>query len=95
MISSLPTYFMCSLKIPVTVIDVIDKDRKNYLWRGKEFTSKGYNLAAWDLVVRPKTKGGLGVINLSMQTDALLLKQLDNFYRKDSVQWVKLIWHRY
>jgi hypothetical protein len=36
--------------------------RKNCLWRGKEFRYKGYNLVAWDLVRRPKDKGGLGVI---------------------------------
>jgi hypothetical protein len=48
---------MCSLKLPVTVIDVIDKYRKNCLWRGKEFNQKKYNLAAWDLVRRPKAKG--------------------------------------
>lgn len=94
-ISSLPTYYMCSLKLPVTVIDTIDKHRKNCLWRGSDFRKKGYNLAAWDLVRRPKSKGGLGVINLSLQNDALLLKLLDKFYRKEKVQWVGLVWEKY
>ena len=94
-ISSLPTYYMCSLKLPVTVIDIIDKHRKNCLWRGSDFRKKGYNLAAWDLVRRPKSKGGLGVINLSLQNDALLLKQLDKFYTKENIQWVNLIWGKY
>jgi hypothetical protein len=65
------------------------------LWRGSDFRKKAYNLAAWDLVRWPKSKGGLGVINLSLQNDALLLKQLDKFYRKENVQWVKLIWQKY
>jgi hypothetical protein len=69
--------------------------RKNCLWRGKEFRYKGYNLVAWDLVRRPKDKGGLGVINLSIQNAALLLKHLDKFYKKADVQWVKLIWDKY
>jgi hypothetical protein len=86
---------MCSLKLPVTVIEVIDKYRKNCLWRGKDFNQKKYNLAAWDLVRRPKRKGGLGVINLDVQNNALLLKQLDKFYSKADVQWVNLIWHKY
>lgn len=73
-ISSLPTYFMCSLKLPATVIEIIDKHRKNCLWRGSDFRKKGYNLVTWSLVRRPKSKGGLGVINLSLQNDALLLK---------------------
>jgi hypothetical protein len=37
-----------------------------------EFRNKGYNLTAWDLVRKPKDKGGLGVINLIVQNDALL-----------------------
>jgi hypothetical protein len=69
-------------ELPLTVIEIIDEHRKNCLWRGKDFSRKGYNLAAWDLVRKPKDKGGLGVINLSIQNDALLLKQLDKFYRK-------------
>jgi hypothetical protein len=94
-LSSLPTYYMCSLKLPVTVIEIIDKYRKNCLWTGNDFKNKGYNLAAWDLVRKPKSKGGLGAINLSMQNDALLLKQLEKFYRKENLQWVNLIWHKY
>jgi hypothetical protein len=94
-ISSLPTYFMCTLKLPATVIENIDKHRRNCLWRDKEFSHKGYNRAAWDLVRNPKDKGGLGVINLSVQNDALVLKHLDKFYRKENVQWVKLIWDKY
>jgi hypothetical protein len=39
--------------------------------------------------------GGLGVINLSVQNDALLLKQLDKFYCKVNGQWVTLIWNKY
>ena len=81
-LSSLPTYYMCSIKLPVIVIEVIDKHRKNYLWRGSDFRNKGYNLAAWNLVMKPKDKGGLGIINLCLQNDALLIKQLDKFYRK-------------
>jgi hypothetical protein len=61
----------------------------------KGLQKKGYNLAAWDLVRKPKDKGGLGVINLSIQNDALLLKQLDKFYRKENIQWVALIWQKY
>lgn len=40
-ISSLPTYYMCSLKLLVTVIDIIDKHRKNCLWRGSDFRKRG------------------------------------------------------
>lgn len=35
------------------------------------------------------------MINLSLQNEALLLKQLDKFYRKEELQWVNLNWQRY
>jgi hypothetical protein len=44
--------------------------------------------------MKPKSKGGLRVINLTLQNEALLLKQLDKFYKKD-IQWVQLIWDAY
>lgn len=42
-----------------------------------------------------KDKGGLGVVNLTLQNEALLLKELDKFYNKKDVQWVKEILNRY
>jgi hypothetical protein len=44
---------------------------------------------------RPKEKGGLGVINLRSQNNALLLKHLDKFYNKKDISWVNLIWETY
>lgn len=52
-------------------------------------------MAAWPMVQKPKHKGGLGVINLRIQNDALLMKQLHKFYIKADIPWVNLIWMRY
>jgi len=46
-------------------------------------------------VQKPKDKGGLGVINLRLQNDALLLQQLHKFYSRQDVPWVNLIWKTY
>jgi hypothetical protein len=35
--------------------------------------------------MKPKEKGGLGVINLRLQNDALLMKHLHKFYNKVEV----------
>jgi hypothetical protein len=48
-----------------------------------------WQLGTWSK--NQKAKGGLGVINLSVQNDALLLKQLDKFYKHEKIQWVSLI----
>ena len=40
------TYAMCSSKLPVGVIENIDRARKQCLWRGNDASKKGGNLAA-------------------------------------------------
>ena len=47
------------------------------------------------MVCKPKNKGGLGVLNLRIQNDALLLKFLHKFYNKLDIPWVQLTWDSY
>jgi hypothetical protein len=94
-LTSTATYAMCSIKLPVGVIENIDRIRKQCLWRGNNPEKKGGNLAAWHLVQKPKEKGGLGILNLRLQNEALLLKQLGKFYNRFYTPWVNLIWNRY
>jgi hypothetical protein len=44
---------------------------------------------------KTKTKGGLGVLNLRLQNDALLLNKLHKCYNNKETPWVQLIWHKY
>lgn len=46
-LSSLPTYYMCSLKIPKKVIDHIDRARRHCLWRkSSNLSANSHSLAA-------------------------------------------------
>jgi hypothetical protein len=45
--------------------------------------------------MQPKEKRGCGILNLRLQNDALLLKQLSKFYNHDDVPWVQIIWSKY
>jgi hypothetical protein len=50
------------------------------------------------MVERPKSKDGLGVINLGIQNDALVRKHLNKFYNEESILsilWVDLVWEKY
>jgi hypothetical protein len=94
-LSSLPTHYMCSLKIHKTVIKIFDRSRRHCLWAKKEDGSYGQSLAAWELVCRPKNRGGMGIINLELQNEDLLLKQLHKFYSRADVPWVHLVWSYY
>ena len=95
-LSALPTFYMCTLKLQKTIILRADRGRRHCIWAKKEdFTDKVQSLAAWELVCKPKNKGGLGVINLEIQNEALLLKYMDKFMNKLDVPWVDLVWHSY
>ncbi|CAO2167262.1 unnamed protein product [Urochloa humidicola] len=92
-ISSMITYAMCTLQVPVTVLDYIDTARKKCLWRGSDINGKTKPLVAFNKCTKPKRKGGLGIINLRSQNSALLLKHLDKFYNRKDIPWVNLIWN--
>src|ERR1041385_2525180 len=93
-ICSIPIYFLCSLHIPAGIIKQLERIQRQCLWR-KYGQDSGKSLAAWELVCRPKNKGGLGILNLQLQNQALLMKHLHKFYNKEDVPWVSLVWDSY
>lgn len=58
---------MCSISIPITGIEEIDKYRKHCFWRGADMNAKKPFQATWEMVTRPKNEGGLGVVNLRIK----------------------------
>jgi hypothetical protein len=94
-LSSMATFYMCSVNIPIEVLNQINKYRRHYLYNGGDINGNKDPLAAWEKVTRPKMKGGLGVIKLRVQNEALLLKNLHNFFNKADVPWLHLIWTQY
>jgi hypothetical protein len=89
-LSALPTYFMCVVKLRVEIIDQINKYRRHCLWRGSDVQKKGNCLVAWSKVQRPTSQGSLGIVDLAAQNKALLLKHLHKFFNKIEVPWVDL-----
>lgn len=90
--SSLPTFSMCTLALPKTVIKQLDKYRKHCVWRGSDIHDKKPPKAAWKLVCKPKPEGGLGVIDIEQQNKALLLKHFHKFFNKVDLPWVHIVW---
>jgi hypothetical protein len=89
--SSIPTFYLCALKLPEKILHQIDKYRKQCLWNGGDLSKKGGCLVAWKHACRSK-EGGLGIINLRTRNTALLLKFLHKFYNKANLSWVYLTW---
>jgi hypothetical protein len=94
-ISTLPTFFMCSLDVSVAVHEYVDRARRHCMWNKSEITHRSKPLVAWRKCTKPKRKGGLGLISLRSQNKALLLKHLDKFYNRNNIPWVNLIWNTY
>jgi hypothetical protein len=93
--SAFPTFCMSTFAIHNTVISQIDKFRKLCLWRGADINANQRPKAAWTTVCKSKEEGGLGVINLKTQNEALLLKHVSKFFNKEDIPWVTLIWESY
>ena len=58
-LSSLPTFYLCTLKLADGAAGIVDKARRIGVWGKLESSNKPKSLAAWDLVCRPKSKGGV------------------------------------
>jgi hypothetical protein len=97
LLTSIATFTMCSIQLNPKILEHIEKIIRHCLWvkKNEEGEEKCYSLAFWQMVCRPKKKGGLGILNLKLQKGALLLKYLHKFYNKLDTPWVHLLWNTY
>jgi hypothetical protein len=97
LLTSIATFTMCSIQLNPKILEHIEKIRRHCLWVKKldDGEEKCCSLASWKMVCRPNKKGGLGILNLKLQNEALLLKYLHKFYNKFDTPWVHLLWNTY
>lgn len=94
-LSSLPTFYMCTLKIPLTIVKQIEQDMRHCLWCSSDINNNKPPLTAWDMVTLPKNEAGFGIKKMAVQNDALLMKNLHKFFNHAEVPWVQLVWDKY
>jgi hypothetical protein len=97
LLTSIATFTMCSIQLHPKILEHIEKIRRHCLWvkKNEEGEEKCHSLAAWSMVCRPKKKGGVGILNLKIQNEGLLLKYLHKFYNKMDTPWVHLLLNTY
>jgi hypothetical protein len=52
-LSTQPTFHLCTFKMHKTVIKQIDKYRKHFLWRGANINAKTPPKASWEMECLP------------------------------------------
>ena len=94
-LASMPVFFMCTLEIPVTILEQLNNYFRHCLWRKPDMGDKRPALVKWKTVCHPKNQGCLGVLNSAVHNKALLLKNLHKFYNRMDIPWVHLVWDPY
>ena len=59
-LANIPTFYLSSFPIPVTVANRIEKIQRDFLWGGLGVEFK-YHLVNWSKVCSPISVGGLGI----------------------------------
>ena len=72
-LGNLPNYYLSLFKAPTGVMEKLETIRRRFLWGGGEDKRK-IHWVAWDKVVAPKKKGGLGVGSIQAINIGLLVK---------------------
>ena len=94
-LASLTIFFMCCLDVPVTIKQQIIKYLRHCLWRSPDLGDRRPALVAWKTVCRPKSQGGLGVMDIFTHNKTLLMKNLHKFFNRHDIPWVNLVWETY
>ena len=68
-----PIYHMSMYLLPDTNIEKMSKVIRKFFWQGNA-TKKKYYMVKWNLITKPKRKGGLGLKNMKLLNVSLLCK---------------------
>ncbi|KAL9689317.1 hypothetical protein QQ045_009701 [Rhodiola kirilowii] len=80
--------------LPKKVLKAINSICANFLWSGKS-TRKGCHLIDWNSVCSEKKEGGLGIKNLDIMNDAMVMNQLWELNKNNMnvwSEWIKAYW---
>jgi hypothetical protein len=89
-LTSVVIYFITVLKVPIEVLNKIDGLRRAFLWAGCDKVTGGKCKVNWDLVCKPKDRGGFGILNLQMFAMALHLRWLWHDWKDEGKLWIGL-----
>lgn len=83
-------YWASVFILPKTVVKEINKHLKGFLWCQGDLT-RGKAKVSWTTICKPKDQGGLGIKDLQLWNEVLIMKHLWNIAAKKDTLWVKWI----
>ncbi|KAJ4805083.1 RNA-directed DNA polymerase (Reverse transcriptase)-related family protein [Rhynchospora pubera] len=86
-LTAIPTYFMSVFLLPKWLLKSVVKERSRFLWGSNMVGKQKVHLMAWNRICLPKAVGGLGIKELQLQNQALLLRWLWKLYTDRSSLW--------
>ncbi|KAJ4816106.1 RNA-directed DNA polymerase (reverse transcriptase)-related family protein [Rhynchospora pubera] len=86
-LSALPLHYMQVIHLPAWLINLLDGIRRSFFWKGKDKCLEGHCLVNWSKCCIPKRSGGLGILNLTLQNQALLIRWLWKLNAEPNSTW--------
>jgi hypothetical protein len=80
-------YLMAANQMPQWDLDALDARRRAFMWTGAAKATVSQCLVAWTKVCQTKEKGGLGIRELNLQNQCLLLKLLHHLHHPGDSAW--------
>lgn len=77
-LNAIPFYTMQTSKIPVSILDEIDKIVRSFVW-GHDSGARRLHLIGWDTLIKTVSDGGLGLRSMRQLNQAALAKTLWRF----------------
>ena len=93
-LNALPIYLLSFFKIPQRVVHRLVALQRNFLWGG-DHDHKKIPWVKWEVVCLPKTKGGLGIKDISKFNIALLGKWIWALASDQQQLWARIIISKY
>lgn len=80
-------YIMSDVQLPKGAIKNFDQRRRGFLWSGKDVAHGSRCLVPWEMVLRSKPVGGMGVRDLKLFNTCLHLKFIHRLHTSSCSSW--------